>query len=129
MKTLSQVILLLVALSFTSAYAVSASFKKRDDVITAQVQDVISKSDLVKNAAVTVTTENSIVKITGKVKDSNQAQTLVTLANSIAGVEGVDINDLTYGGEKLTSDDSITGQLTGIFMREGLMGVNSNKGT
>lgn len=121
------------------SYSVSASFAKRDDVITAQLQAKIAADPQLSKFRVDIDTIKAVVSIHAVVETSAQANKLVILANSIAGVDSVDASDIVVkplkkaavpqpgaktkakNAEKFTADSVITSQVIGLYIREGLI--------
>ena len=112
------------------SYGLSESFSKRDDVINAQVKALVAGDSALALLPVTITTNQGVVSIYGKVKTERQAMSLVTLAEQTSGVQSVDSSSLVLGktGKNLDSDKLITSLVTGLFIREGFMGSNNVTG-
>lgn len=116
-------LIVIAVLVLNLSYAVSASFPKPDSVITAQLQTKISDDPVLSKLPVTVTTNASVVKIEGTVNTAQQVKQIILLAQSIAGVKSVDISALYFkSNQQLSADDLITSQVTGLLVREGILG-------
>ncbi len=115
--------------------ALSASFVKRDEVITAQIQAKILADPILLPLNLRIQTSEAIVSIRGQVPHVAEAKRVVILVNSTAGVKGVQISELLIkksspqSGQKkntetLSSDDFISSLLIGLYLREGIIDVN-----
>ena len=111
--------------------AISASFDKRDDVITAQVKAKIAEdSDLIR-FNIGVTTSEGIVSLNATVGTVAEADKVVMLTNSIAGVKSVDASNLVVQKadaatfKPVSGDNVINSGVVGLFVREGLMDLSN----
>lgn len=105
-----------------NAHAVSASFKKNDDVITAQLAANVQDSPQLRALPIKITTSGSVVTLSGEAMTIMNAMNLIRLTMAIAGVDAVDFQNLTFKhGKHLSSDDGITAQIIGMYIREGLI--------
>jgi hyperosmotically inducible protein len=118
-------------------YSISASFAKRDDVITAQLQAKIAGDPMVSQFSVDINTINAVVSIRAVVETTAEANQLVILANSIAGVNSVDASGIVVKppkkkGQKtppkplpkdqqFSADSVLSSEIVGLYIREGLI--------
>jgi len=129
---------LLLLTGFEKSDGLSASFIKRDDVISAQIKakiiadPILSQRDLVINAS------DAVVSIQGQVNTVAEAKHIVILVNSIAGVKSVDVSRLRVKqlplkpGQKkeiFSADSFITSLIIGLYIREGLIEENQPETT
>lgn len=133
MKKLSQWVRFLsgfiICLNFLGAmpsgYALSASFPKTDEVITAQLEAVIAADPVVNHFKIQVDTLQAVVSLRGQVDTIAQANYLVILANAIAGVHAVDAVGLIVkkNNQPLSTDNVISSEVIGLYVREGFIDI------
>ena len=132
--------ILVLLVSIEKSYSVSASFAKRDDVITAQLQAKIAADPILSHFSVSVNTVSAVVSIQAVVDTAAQANKLVILANTVAGVKSVDASGIVVKKPKpsaaqigkpkpkntqtFSADSVITSQVIGLYIREGMIDAN-----
>lgn len=102
--------------------SLSASFPKSDSLLLSQIQAQITADKRLSGLPVEVTVANGQVSFKGSVAKKAQAIALIILAESTAGVQGVEVSDLSLQAGSLSSDDLVNSLVIGTFQREGLMG-------
>jgi hyperosmotically inducible protein len=110
----------LIASAETASVAQNA---QNDTAITATINTLYSGSALVKMSKIGVTTNNQNVILTGNVDTDAQYEQAVELAQSVAGVNDVNADNLTVKSSKAPLTDTyITAKVKGIIMKEKFFG-------
>ena len=113
-------------LTMTLSMNVQAHDQVSDSIITSKVKSKIVLNKILSVFKVSVTTDNGIVHLSGKLDSDTQAAALVQLTQSTIGVEDVDVKDLKI--RKSTqpfTDTLITAKIKGMYIRDKLLGNNA----
>ncbi|MCX7114755.1 MAG: BON domain-containing protein [Gammaproteobacteria bacterium] len=109
----------------TTAVTVAAASEADaiDTGITAKINMLYSQSTLIKASAITVTTTNQNVVLTGMVDTDLQYEKAVALAQSVQGVADVNADNLKVNKSVAPMNDLyLTAKVKGIIMKEKLFG-------
>jgi hyperosmotically inducible protein len=92
--------------------------------IIAQVQEQLNKDPRTANLPVNVEIAEVVLSLKGQVPTQEEANILVEVASSVAGVKDVDTTKLTTEkSHQLIADSIITAKVKGLFIREKLLGT------
>jgi hyperosmotically inducible protein len=116
---ISKTLLVLILISINMPVFAQQSM---DDAITGMIDNrLISERLLSPKAHIDVTTHNGMVKISGEVNTDAEADSVISLAQSVSGVKGVDVSTLNVKKHKQNfSDMVITAKIKGLFFRKDL---------
>ena len=115
-------------LAQTSYSGVSATFPKSDSLILTQINQQIAMDPSLVTLHVNIGVNNTNVSVSGQVPKQEKANALITLIASIAGVQSVDVSELTLNnGRPLSPDEVINSLVLGVFNQEGLTGPLSRE--
>lgn len=93
-----------------------------DNDITSAIKQKIAMDDTVSGLNVTVTTQNSIVYLSGDVNTDKEASTLIQIAQATHGVKDVDAEKLNIKTSiQPFMDTVITAKVKGAFIRDKLI--------
>ncbi len=115
----------LMAAMFAALVLSSATFANTstDASITKEVQSKIAADSSLKGTAITVTTQDGVVDLAGKVDSETQASTATQIASSAASAKDVDDSNLTVkGSAHPITDAMITAKIKGKFIQQRLFG-------
>lgn len=94
-----------------------------DTVITAKIKALYAKSALIKATDIQVTTLNKNVVLSGQVMTKQQYERAIILADSVAGVKAINVDNLSVKASKAPLTDSYTtAKVRSSFLKEKLFG-------
>lgn len=115
-----------LAAAILAAFALSsATFADAatDASITREVQSKITADSSLKGTAITVTTQDGVVNLKGKVNSETQASAATQIASSAANAKDVDDSKLTVkGSAHPIMDAMLTAKIKGKFIQQKLFG-------
>lgn len=116
---------LILALGITNTTYAASSYLD-DAMITANVKEEIAKHKNLSVFDVSVTTENGVVFLQGKLGSTSEAASLVEVTEAVDGVKDVDTTHIVVKeSQQPFTDSMITAKVKGMFIREKLFGKGS----
>lgn len=110
----------IAAIVFSSGALADAA---NDASITSDVQSKLAVDTSLKGTAITVSTEDGVVSLSGNVNSDTQASTATQIAGSVSGTKDVDDSKLMVNGSAHpVSDAMITAKVKGMFIQQKLFG-------
>ncbi|STX28339.1 osmotically inducible protein Y [Legionella beliardensis] len=107
----------------TSSTTSNAQHAISDTEITNQIKALYQKSPLVNEQNITISTANQQVVLRGKVDTDMEYERAISLAESVAGVNDVNADNLLVKDSKSPlADTFITAKVKGAIMKEKLFG-------
>ncbi len=119
------VIYFIFALSITNAAYASSNYLD-DAMITANVKEQIANHKNLSVFDVSVSTENGVVFLQGRLGSTSEAASLVEVTEAVDGVKDVDTTRIVVKeSQQPFTDSMITAKVKGMFIREKLFGKGS----
>lgn len=105
------------------ATASTSNISKEDRALLDTIKNAIKSSKLMSGLHVDITTQNGDVMLKGQVDSDTEADAMVSLVESIRGVNFVNTTELTVKGSSQPLTDTLTtAKIKGLFIREELFG-------
>ncbi|MBA2649549.1 MAG: BON domain-containing protein [Legionella sp.] len=128
---LSTTLAISILLPFAPTYAnaaPTATLKHiiTDSEITSQINSLYSKSPLLRNQHIVVTTHKRRVTLQGQTKTNHQYERAIIIAESVEGVRHVNVDNLAVKFSRAPLSDSfITAKVKSNFMKEKMFGTQN----